>query len=168
MQKGDYIVHWSGKVCRVEDVGKLDFTGTKREYLILTPVRDSTEKIYVPVEKTEGVLRPVLSREDAQALIGQLREIEPLHIKDEKQRAQEYKEAFYSQNYVNLVKIAKELYQRKESRVRSGKSLPSRDAQMMTLVEKTFEEEMAIALGVQVGDVKRLLEEKSGGGSEAV
>lgn len=161
MKKGDYVVHWSGKVCRVDDAAKLDFTGTNREYLILTPVRDSSEKIYVPVEKTEGILRPVLSRVDAQALIGRLKEIEPLHIKDEKQRAQEYKEAFYSQNYENLVKIAKELYQRKECRVRDGKSLPSRDAQMMTLVEKTFEEEMAIALGVRVEEVKKLLEAAS-------
>lgn len=158
MKIGSYVVHWSGKVCRVEDISGLDFTGTNREYLILSPIRDKAEKIYVPVEKSTGVLRPVLSKEDAEALIGRMKEIEPLHIKDEKQRTQEYKEAFYSQNYVNLVKIAKELYQRRESRMREGKSLPSKDAQMMLLVEKTFEEEMAIALGVEKEEVRNLIE----------
>lgn len=158
MKIGTYVVHWSGKVCRVEDISVLDFTGTKREYLILSPVRDKAEKIYVPVEKSESVLRPVLSKEDAEALIGQMKEIEPLHIKDEKQRAQEYKDAFYSQNYMNLVKIAKELYQRRELRSREGKTLPSKDAQMMSLVEKTFEEEMAIALGVEKEAVRKLIE----------
>ena len=86
------------------------------------------------------------------------RDIEPLQIKDEKQRAQEYKTAYYSQDYLNLVRIAKELYQRKESRGREGKKLPSKDAQMMLLVEKTFEEEMAVALGVETSEVKNMLE----------
>lgn len=158
MEIGTYVVHWSGKVCRVEDSSVLDFTGTKREYLILSPVRDKAEKIYVPVEKSAGVLRPVLTKEAAKELIGRMKEIEPLHIRDERQRAQEYKEAFYSQNYVNLVKIAKELYQRRELRSREGKSLPSKDAQMMSLVEKTFEEEMAIALGVEREAVRNLIE----------
>ena len=133
----------------------MNLTGTKRMYFILTPVRDKAEKIYVPIEKTEGTLRPVLSRKEAVSLAGRIRDIEPLQIKDEKQRAQEYKTAYYSQD---LVRIAKELYQRKESRGREGKKLPSKDAQMMLLVEKTFEEEMAVALGVETSEVKNMLE----------
>ena len=125
MNKGDYMVHWSGKVCMVEDMAEMNLTGTKRMYFILTPVRDKAEKIYVPIEKTEGTLRPVLSRKEAVSLAGRIRDIEPLQIKDEKQRAQEYKTAYYSQDYLNLVRIAKELYQRKESRGREGKKLPS-------------------------------------------
>lgn len=100
MKIGMYVVHWSGKVCRVEDISVLDFTGTKREYLILSPVRDKAEKIYVPVEKKDSVLRPVLSRKEAEDLI----------------------------------------------------------AQMMAMVEKTFEEEMAIALGVEKEAVRKLIE----------
>ena len=136
MNKGDYTVHWSGKVCRVDEIAEMDFTGAKRQYLVLLPIRDKSEKIYVPIEKTEGVLRPVLSREAAEALIAGFGEIEPLQIQDEKQRAQEYKEAFYSQDYINLVRIAKELYQRRERRSRAWKKLPSRDMQMMSLVER--------------------------------
>lgn len=158
MKKGDYVVHWSGKVCMIDNVADLDFTGTKREYLILTPVRDAGETIYVPVDKADGILRPILSKPQAEELVTQLKDIEPLLIKDEKQRTQEYKKAFYSQNYINIVKIAKELYIRKDIRTRDGKKLPSRDAQMISLVEMTFEEEMAIALDVKLDDVKRLME----------
>lgn len=103
------------------------------------------------------MLRPVMTSEEARELIAHLRDIEPLVIHDEKQRAQEYKEAFYSRNYVDLVRIAKELYQRKEKRIRAGKTLPGRDAQMMELVEKTFEEELAVALSVDQGKVKELI-----------
>ena len=48
MNKGDYMVHWSGKVCMVEDMAEMNLTGTKRMYFILTPVRDKAEKIYGP------------------------------------------------------------------------------------------------------------------------
>ena len=30
MNKGDYTVHWSGKVCRVDEIAEMDFTGAKR------------------------------------------------------------------------------------------------------------------------------------------
>lgn len=158
MKNGDYMVHWSGKVCVVDEMAEMNLTGTKRVYYILKPVRDKGEKIYVPVEKIEGVLRPLLSRAEALKLAERIKDIEPLHIKDEKQRAQEYKEAYYSQDYLNLVRIAKELYQRKLTRGREGKKLPTKDAQMMMMVEKTFEEEMSVALGVDMGKVKELLE----------
>ena len=75
MNKGDYTVHWSGKVCRVDEIAEMDFTGAQRQYLVLLPIRDKSEKIYVPIEKTEGVLRPVLSREAAEALIAGFGEI---------------------------------------------------------------------------------------------
>ena len=159
MEEDRYVVHWSGKVCRVEETAELNLTGEKRNYYILAPVRDHSEKIYVPVEKKEEMLRPLMTGEAARELLEHLRDIEPLAIHDEKQRTQEYKEAFYSQNYINLVRIAKELYQRREKRLRAGKTLPSRDAQMMELVEKTFEEEMAAALGVDQNKVKEIIAE---------
>lgn len=157
MTIGTYVVHWSGKVCRIENRAVLDFTGNSREYLVLVPVRDQGEKIYVPVEKSSSILRPVLAQNEAEALIRQMKEIEPLSIKDEKQRTQEYKDAFYSQNYVNLIKIAKELYQRREQRSREGKKLAAKDAQMMSLVEKTFEEELSISLGVEAEELRELM-----------
>lgn len=154
MKQGEYAVHWSGKVCRIEDITEMNLTGTKRTYLVLTPVRDSSEKIYVPEEKAEQVLRPVIAKEKAEELLMHLGEVEPLEIRDEKQRLQEYKDAFYSQNYVNLVRIAKNLYQRKAQREAIGKKLPSKDKEMMKLVEKTFEEELAIALGEDPGHIR--------------
>ena len=168
MKNGDYVVHWSGKVCKVEEQKELDLTGERREYFVLSPVRDSAEKIYVPVEKSASVLRPVLTEEEARALIGRMGEIEPLFIRDEKQRAQEYKTAFYSQDYVNLVRIAKELYERREKRLQAGKTLPSKDVQMMALGEKTFEEEMEIALGVERDEVRAIIERESIGAHSEV
>ena len=81
MNKGDYMVHWSGKVCMVEDMAEMNLTGTKRMYFILTPVRDKAEKIYVPIEKTEGTLRPVLSKKKQSHLREESGILNPFRLK---------------------------------------------------------------------------------------
>lgn len=55
---------------------------------------------------------------------------------------------------MNLVRIAKDLYERKRQRAKEGKELPTRDKEMMHLVEKTFEEELAIALDESPKQIK--------------
>ena len=154
MQKGDFVVHKSGKVCQIDAAETMDLTGSPKMYFVLIPVRDKTERIYVPAENAEILLRPAISREEAMELI---KSIEPLQIQNERQREQEYRSAFYTQNYVNMVRIAKDLHRRKEHRIAIGKTLPSRDAQMMTMVEKAFEEGMSVALGVAPEEVKDII-----------
>lgn len=161
MQTGDYVVHRTGKVCRIDRTEEMNLTGTVRTYLVLSPVRDQSETIYVPADNADSVLRPVISEADARKLIREIDDIEPLQIHNERQREQEYKTAFYSQNYVNLVRIAKDLRRRRDSRMKQGKTLPARDAQMMSMVTKTFEEGMAVALGVDMEEVRDMIEKNN-------
>ena len=161
MDIGDYVVHWSGKVCLIQEKSRMNLDGTEKDYLILTSFRDPGERIYVPEEKKDTVLRPVISLDDARELIRRLPDIEPLEVKNERQREQEYKKAFYSQDNVALIQVAKDLYRRRRARSAIGKSLPSRDAQMMEMVEKSFEEEMAVALGVDARKVRGIIEKET-------
>ena len=159
MRKGDYVVHKSGKVCEIDAVKTMDLTGTPKQYLVLIPVRDQTERIYVPQENAELLLRPKKKKKEALELIQRIQSIEPLQIQNERQREQEYRKAFYTQSYVNMVRIAKDLHRRKRHRIEIGKTLPSRDAQMMTMVEKAFEEGISVALGVTPEEVRDMIQE---------
>ncbi len=159
MRKGDYVVHKSGKVCEIDAVKTMDLTGTPKQYLVLIPVRDQTERIYVPQENAELLLRPAISKKGALELIQRIQSIETLQIQNERQREQEYRKAFYTQSYVNMVRIAKDLHRRKRHRIEIGKTLPSRDAQMMTMVEKAFEEGISVALGVTPEEVRDMIQE---------
>ena len=161
MNVGEFVVHWSGKVCIIREKSRMNLDGTEQDYLVLTSLRDPGEKIYVPEDKKDNVLRPVISEDYAHDLIRRLPEIEPMQVKNERQREQEYKKAFYSQDYEALVQVAKDLYRRRRARTAIGKSLPSRDAQMMEMVEKTFEEEMAVALGVDARSVRGIIENEA-------
>jgi CarD family transcriptional regulator len=157
MQTGDYVVHRSGKVCKVDSLEELNLTGTARKYFILTPVRSSMEKIYVPEQTAEQQLRPAMSRDEAMELLKRIADIKPLTIRNEKTRDQEYRDAFDVRSYDSIVSIAKELYRRKKKRSAVGKSLPTRDAQMMSVVQKTLDEAFAIAFDTKPEKIHEIL-----------
>lgn len=163
MQTGDFVVHRSGMVCRIESIENLNLTGTERSYVVLAPVRNLMEKIYVPETKAEQQLRPAMSREEALSLLDRLKDIQPLTIRNERQREQEYKDAFDVHSYDSIVSIEKELYRRKQHRLKMGKKLPVRDEQMMSTVEKTLTEAFAVALDTKPEKVHDLIRERLAG-----
>lgn len=159
-KKDDFVVHWSGRVCRVEDKAELKMMDREDNYLILRPIREEREKIYVPVRKAGESLRPVMSREEAEQVIMQLPQIEPLVIHDEKMREKEYKNAFHSGDRRARVRIVKDLYQRKQKRLQAGKKPAASDLETMLFMERSFEEELSVALGIQLEEVKTVIEEQ--------
>lgn len=158
-KKQDYVVHWSGKVCRIDEISKLKMMDKEEVYYILHPVREAKETLYVPVRKADESLRPVMSKEEAMKVIEELPDIEPLAIQDEKMREREYKSAFHSDDCRARVRIVKELYQRKRQRTSVGKKMASSDMETMSMVERSFEEELAAALEIQTEEVKGVIEE---------
>lgn len=156
-EKNDYVVHWSGKVCRVEDVSVLKMTEKEELYYTLSPLREERARIYVPVRKGGESLRPVMSKEEAICLIKELPDIEPLAIQDERMRDKEYKSAFHTGDNRQRIKIVKELYQRKRRRLNAGKKPASSDLETMSFVERSFEEEMAVALGIKNDEVRNVI-----------
>lgn len=158
-EKQDYVVHWSGKVCGIEEISTLKMMDKEDVYYIMHPIREIKETIYVPVRKAKESLRPVMSKEDAVKVIKELPDIEPLAIRDEKMREREYKEAFHSGDSRARVRIVKELYQRKRERTSAGKKMASSDAETMSMVERSFEEELSAALGIRTEEVKDVIAE---------
>ncbi|MBT9775024.1 hypothetical protein GPL15_00685 [Clostridium sp. MCC353] len=156
-EKQDYVVHWSGKVCRIDQISKLKMMDKEEVYYIMHPVREAKETIYVPVRKADESLRPVMSKEEAVKVIKELPDIEPLRIHDEKMREREYKNAFHSNDCRARVRIVKELYQRKQERVSAGKKMASSDAETMSMAERSFEEELAASLGIRMEEVKGVI-----------
>ena len=158
-KKQDFVVHWSGKVCRIDEISKLKMMDKEEVYYIMHPVREMKETIYVPVRKAGESLRPVMSREEAMRVIKELPDIEPLTIHDEKMREREYKSAFHSDDCRARVRIVKELYQRKRERTSIGKKMAASDVETMSMVERSFEEELAASLGIRTEEVKEVITE---------
>ena len=69
---GDYIIYGTNGVCKILEIGSPGFpqADKNKQYYTLSPIY-GLETIYVPLD-TNAYMRPVMSKEEAEALIGQI------------------------------------------------------------------------------------------------
>ena len=81
-EKGSYVIYGGTGVCEVVDVTTMDIDGIPKDrlYYVLKPNEQKSGKIYTPVENQKAVLRRIISREEADALIDDIPNIEDVWV----------------------------------------------------------------------------------------
>ena len=80
---GELVVFGSDGVCQVESVGALDMAGISKDrmYYTLIPLgKNGNGRIYAPVDGKKVTIRRVISLEDANKLIDEIKHIDKLEI----------------------------------------------------------------------------------------
>ena len=162
---GTYIVCGQHGVCRVEGVGKLQLTEASgdKEYYTLSKVYSRGGMLYVPADSEKIVMRPVISKEEAEELIEHMREIDLLQIDNEKRKEEIFKQAFRTCDSREWVKIIKTLHERKRIRLAKGKKVTASDERYMRTAEDNLFGELAISLGIDKNDVEQYIMDRIGG-----
>ncbi len=152
---GDYIICGKNGVCRVEEIGTMDLAGadSDRLYYTLAPVYCSGSRIFTPVDNSKMVIRAVMTKEEAQKLVGEIPQIEELWVADDKRREQAYKEAIMTCDGRALVQIIKTLYMRKKKCLDNGKKVHNIDERYLRMAEDYLYGELACALDIERGNV---------------
>ena len=149
-ETGDYVVYGHTGICQVMGVTTMDMAGISKDrlYYILRPEGQAEGKIYTPVDNGKMVLRKVMTREEAEALIAEIPSIEILEIDDEKRREERYKECIKSCECRELIRIIKTIYLRKQERISKGKKVTATDDRYLKMAEDNLYSEMSMLLGV--------------------
>lgn len=155
-QKGDLIVYGSSGVCRVEDIGPLKGAGGvkgSRDYYTLSPVF-SSGVIYTPVD-TAVFMRPVLSREQVDALIDKIPQLEEsdCNITNLRLLTEHYHAAFESHQCEDLLRLIKELYQRGQNSTKQGRRVGLTEMKYRKQAEELVHGEFSVALGISYEEV---------------
>lgn len=153
---GDYMVYGSYGVCQVQEIGPMNMDGAAKDrlYYTLAPVYVQGSRVYTPVDNQKVVMRPVISKEELSALIDKIPDIEELWVADERGREQIYKNAIKSCESQELIKIIKDLYLRKKTRLEDGKKVTAVDEKYLKLAENQLYGEWAIPLGMERDNVE--------------
>lgn len=153
---GEYIIYGNTGVCKVVEVKKMAAPGTKtdRLYYALEPVYDKGCRLFTPVDNEKVVMRRVLTKQEADELIGRIKEIDTIWVSDEKNREQIYKEAIRTCNCEEWVRIIKTLYLRKKSRLAEGKKVTSSDAKYLHLAEESLYGELSVVMGIPKNEME--------------
>ena len=156
---GDKIIYAESGVCTVERIAPLP-SGTMDDkvYYHLRPLI-GTGTYFTPVD-SNAFMRPVISREEAEALISSIPEIEPAVCNDSRFNHVDafYREIFRQHTPEAMVSIIKGLNIRMSIR----KTKSSRADATMKRAKEVLHGELSVALGLNVSEVESYIKSKIG------
>ena len=157
---GDKIIYGENGVCTVENIAPLEMSGASADklYYHLSPLI-GTGTYFAPVD-SNAFMRPVISREEAEALIDSMESIEPAICTDTRFNHVDafYKELFKQHTCEALVAIVKGL----KGRMSDKKTKSSRAESTMKRAKDILHGELSIALGIDVAEVENYISARLG------
>lgn len=155
---GEKIIYGENGVCTVEKIAPLEGANRDKMYYYLTPLVGSGT-YFTPVD-TSAFMRPVMSREDAEAFIDSIPGIAPAVCNDNRFNHVDafYKELFKQHTCEALVSIVKGLHGRMVER----KTKSSRAEATMKRAKDILHGELAIALEMDISEVEGYIASRIG------
>ena len=156
---GEKIIYGENGVCTVSKVAPLEMSGgSDKLFYHLQPLIGSG--VYFAPVDSGAYMRPVISREEAEALIDSIPFIEPAICRDNRFNHVDafYKELFRQHSCEALVSIVKGLY----LRMNEKKTKSSRAESTMKRAQGILHGELSIALDLEVDEVEDYIRERIG------
>ena len=157
---GEKIIYGENGVCTVEKIAPLNMSGASKEklYYYLTPMIGSGT-YFAPVD-TMAFMRPVMSREEAEALVDSIPGIPPAICNDSRFNHVDafYRDLFKLHTNEALVSVIKGL----RCRMAEPKTRSSRAEATMKRAKDILHGELSVALEIEFGDVEEYIKERIG------
>lgn len=157
---GDKIIYGENGVCVVEKIAPLEISGASKDklYYYLRPFTGSGT-YFTPVD-SGAFMRPVMSRDEAEALIDAIPGIEPAICNDSRFNHVDafYKELFKQHSCEALVAIVKGLH----GRLAERKTKSSRAESTMKRAKDILHGELSTALGIELNEVEDYIAQRIG------
>lgn len=160
---GTYVVYGLKGVCKIEEITTLKMGDIPKDRLfyVLSACANSGSRIYTPVEHSEGVsgtvMRAVMTKKEAEALIEEMPDIEELWIENEKQREELFRDTMKTGDCKKWIQVMKTLYLRRKKRLDQGKKTVVSDEKYFRMVQDLLLSELSISLCMEKNEVDRYL-----------
>jgi CarD family transcriptional regulator len=162
-QLGDLILYGGTGVCRVAEIvsKKPSRTEPERLYYVLEPLYQ-TGSITTPVENGKVFTRPVISREEANALIDQIPtiQVEAYYNQNLQQLENHYRAEMEGHSCLDLLRLTMSTYQKKTERERAKLKFGAIDRRYMERAEALLFGELAVALGIARESVRSYIQDR--------
>lgn len=153
---GSLVIYGSDGVCRVENVGPLEMQDAQKDmlYYTLSPLYHGGT-IFTPVD-TKVLMRPVMTREEAEALIAHIPQVraETGLSRNPRLLHEHYQLSLKSGDCVELVKLIRTVYAKGREAEGKGRRLGQVDERSRKQAMDMLHGELAVALGIPVDQVE--------------
>lgn len=155
--KGDYISYGGHGVCRIADIRSMDFGSGEQEYLVIEPIVSGSTTIYLPSgnQNVQMRMRPVLTREEIDAIISSVKTDQLPWILDRKQRMSQCQQILSRRDTRELLLLASCLHKRQ-----SEKGLSASELEILHKVEGMVEQEFSFALHISRAEIGQYIRDR--------
>ena len=149
-------------ICQIIDIKELTVMNNKpRKYYFMRQMFDKCDStiIKIPVD-TQNIMRRVISKENALLLIESLPTLDPVRVKDVREREALFKSMISSWKMEEWVKVIKSIYMMRNENRKSDKPkiMPIIDMKYFEKAESLFNQEMAYALEMSENEIPTYIE----------
>ena len=155
----DIVVYKSNGVCKIEDICVPEFVSSQEVYYRIRPFYENGGKIYVKISNGDTVLRPTISKEEAQDDLMNIKEEEGIYQSNDKVREREFSEIMKSCDFWRCLLMMKGIVGEAERREEKGKRLNMTDERCLQRVEKFLNAEYSVACEVSIEEARTALEQ---------
>ncbi len=158
-QPGDLVVYGRTGVCRVE---RVEVRPDGQAFYALSPLYQNCD-IYTPAEG-KVFMRPVISREEADALIDRASgmEVEACEGLSLRELTDHYQAAIAAHDCQTLFELTMSIYTKKRAAERAKKKFGAVDERFMREGESLLFGELAVALDIPLEEVKSYISHRIG------
>ena len=150
----DQVVHFREGLVLISEEKEME--GVK--YFIVQPLQEGGEKIYVPVDRVEQVLRPVIDKKEVEELAVYMKGIKPEVFSNTKQRRDVFKRRLGSGDIKDLAYLTMLLYYfRHPGEIDTPVKFGPADVEMLKHANRTLYDELAVALHVNRDEVEEVV-----------
>ena len=161
---GEIVLYGAEGVCRVSEISRIKVGHKREEYYVLHPIHREGATVFVPLNNAAllAKMRPLLTKTEIEALMEQVAGEEPLWIEDATERKAEYQRILQGMERLELLRMIRGMYLRRELLRHRGKYLRASDEQMLRDAEKILHDELALVLEIERREVPEYIRRRMG------
>ena len=153
---GDRVVHAREGLSTITNIT----TMMDREYYVVVADKGERENIYVLKERTENIIRPIMSLEEGMKVVDYMKTVKAEFISNTKQRRDQYRKRLLSGNVLDLAYLSRQLYFfNYYNSIGQVVKLGPTDLQMLKDAEKVLFDELALSFNVDRDKVDQKIAE---------
>lgn len=157
---GDLVVYSTHGVCEVMYIGPIDLPmiDKNKKYYTLAPIAKKEQVVYASVENESSVMRSIISKKEAEALLKKIPSIKPAVINNDKERENTYKTIVRSGDLEKIIALMKTLNGRREDRANAGKKVTVLDDKYYKQAENQIIGELSVVLSLDKSEITEYFE----------
>lgn len=163
---GSQAIDKRGRIFKIVAQEDKDFGSGLLPYFVLTPcfAYDFTPgyQCYIPVDKAESLLRPLLTKEEAMALLSQVPSLTPLSTIGPHERKTQFQNIISSGNRLDILRVIRTLLAYREERRKLNKPFSDFDTRLLKNLTSLLCDEMSIVFDIPAEEVPSFVEKICG------